>query len=399
MDDTITMDALTLLREVSDAYRSLRSLSVEASILTESGDENFSQHSEQRVHFLYAAPDRIRYERFGKNGIVQVADGKELHTSFGGRRFAGKPHYSSVPAANLPRLPHLFQPDFPFGVADEVFLYQGIEQGVVAAQILRHEDGCHVVSVTYKPSPRFGVITGSPVLLWVNGENRIVMRQEGEVGHRRPAEDEITWTRHTVAVRKVSINEPLSENTFHFTPPPDSNQTEAGRFPLVARIQSGFVEHSSDNERPLEHRRSHEWDGDTLVEHSKWKMRGVTLLFERRLTFSADGKELHIAERITGPKGEVTGNHSLPVDSKQPPGRTPLSTGPASMLGPEIPGVLCPKCIWRPRAKNRWRCKCGHQWNTFDTRGLCPGCGYQWEITVCPECGEISPHKDWYLKQ
>ena len=59
MDNPITMDALTLLREVSDAYRSLRSLSVEASILTTSGDENFSQQSEQRVHFVYAAPDRI----------------------------------------------------------------------------------------------------------------------------------------------------------------------------------------------------------------------------------------------------------------------------------------------------------------------------------------------------
>jgi len=73
--------------------------------------------------------------------------------------------------------------------------------------------------------------------------------------------------------------------------------------------------------------------------------------------------------------------------SKQPPG------------GSEIPGVRCPKCKWRPRAKNLWRCKCGHHWNTFDTWGLCPGCGYQWEITACLECGEISPHKDWYLRQ
>jgi hypothetical protein len=76
MDNTITMDALTLLREVSDAYRSLRSLSVEASILTKSGDENFSQHSEQRVHFLYAAPDRIRYERFGKNDLSRSPTGR-----------------------------------------------------------------------------------------------------------------------------------------------------------------------------------------------------------------------------------------------------------------------------------------------------------------------------------
>ena len=59
---------------------------------------------------------------------------------------------------------------------------------------------------------------------------------------------------------------------------------------------------------------SHEWDGDTLVEHSKWKMREMTLLFERRLTFSPDGKELYIAERITGPKGKLNSNDTLPVD-------------------------------------------------------------------------------------
>ena len=85
--------------------------------------------------------------------------------------------------------------------------------------------------------------------------------------------------------------------------------------------------------------------------------------------------------------------------SKQRPARSRLSIGPATMLGSEIPGVRCPKCEWRPRAKNLWRCRCGHHWNTFDTWGLCPECGYQWEITACLECGEISPHKDWYLRQ
>jgi hypothetical protein len=58
----IAMDALTLLRDVSDAYRALQSLSVEATISTDSGDENSSQQSEQRVRFFYAAPDQIRYE-------------------------------------------------------------------------------------------------------------------------------------------------------------------------------------------------------------------------------------------------------------------------------------------------------------------------------------------------
>ena len=61
------MDPLTLLRDVSDAYRSLKSLAVEAAILTESGDETSNQRSEQRVRFFYSAPDRIRYEPCGKN--------------------------------------------------------------------------------------------------------------------------------------------------------------------------------------------------------------------------------------------------------------------------------------------------------------------------------------------
>ena len=51
------------------------------------------------------------------------------------------------------------------------------------------------------------------------------------------------------------------------------------------------------------------------------------------------------------------------------------------IFGPVIPGIRCPRCKWTPRTKSLWSCKCGHHWNTFDTRGLCPGCGHQWEIT------------------
>ena len=39
---------------------------------------------------------------------------------------------------------------------------------------------------------------------------------------------------------------------------------------------------------------------------------------------------------------------------------------------------------------------CGAVWNTFWTGGVCPKCSYRWLKTQCPNCGEISPHKDWY---
>ena len=67
----------------------------------------------------------------------------------------------------------------------------------------------------------------------------------------------------------------------------------------------------------------------------------------------------------------------------------------AAMNEPEI---YCPKCGWRPRAEDRWSCvpSCGTVWNTFWTRGVCPGCGIEWQRTQCLACGEVSPHKAWY---
>ena len=62
------------------------------------------------------------------------------------------------------------------------------------------------------------------------------------------------------------------------------------------------------------------------------------------------------------------------------------------------PEIYCPKCEYHPVAEDRWECmpSCGTSWHTFWTGGVCPGCSYQWRVTQCPACGELSPHKDWY---
>lgn len=62
------------------------------------------------------------------------------------------------------------------------------------------------------------------------------------------------------------------------------------------------------------------------------------------------------------------------------------------------PEIYCPKCAFRPCAEDRWVCEpgCGTTWNTFWTRGVCPGCGYAWLYTQCLACSKMSPHRDWY---
>lgn len=62
--------------------------------------------------------------------------------------------------------------------------------------------------------------------------------------------------------------------------------------------------------------------------------------------------------------------------------------------------IRCPKCNWEPDGGAHWYCQCGHQWDTFSTAARCPGCGYQHEVTQCPDepggCSAFSPHLDWY---
>jgi hypothetical protein len=63
--------------------------------------------------------------------------------------------------------------------------------------------------------------------------------------------------------------------------------------------------------------------------------------------------------------------------------------------------IFCPKCRWRPTPASRWVCSprlggCGTVWNTFDTRGVCPTCSWQWIITACLSCKQFSLHEEWY---
>jgi hypothetical protein len=77
---------------------------------------------------------------------------------------------------------------------------------------------------------------------------------------------------------------------------------------------------------------------------------------------------------------------------------------------PDYERIRCPHCRWRPRASSRWYCVecphpeqfdagCGTGWNTFDTRGRCPGCGHQWRWTACLSCNEWALHEDWYERE
>jgi hypothetical protein len=76
----------------------------------------------------------------------------------------------------------------------------------------------------------------------------------------------------------------------------------------------------------------------------------------------------------------------------------------------DIQRIRCPLCGWKPNSSSRWFCGdcdypeyfydgCGTAWNTFTTRGLCPGCAHQWRWTICLRCAGWSRHEEWYRKK
>jgi hypothetical protein len=93
--------------------------------------------------------------------------------------------------------------------------------------------------------------------------------------------------------------------------------------------------------------------------------------------------------------------------------KTDVQRNPEIFIG-DAPGddealerIRCPLCSWRPTPSSSWRCWgegtpeppfdwCGTSWNTFLTRGRCPGCRHQWQWTSCLRCHGWSLHEDWY---
>jgi DNA-directed RNA polymerase subunit RPC12/RpoP len=77
--------------------------------------------------------------------------------------------------------------------------------------------------------------------------------------------------------------------------------------------------------------------------------------------------------------------------------------------GTDGTNIRCPHCDWKPEKSSRWTCVsmrkpefftrgCGTTWNTFETRGRCPGCGHQWHWTKCLRCHTWSAHDEWYAR-
>ena len=99
------------------------------------------------------------------------------------------------------------------------------------------------------------------------------------------------------------------------------------------------------------------------------------------------------------PTGSPAARGGRIVASWSSRGRHGEGTSGSPMRSPDGRLIRCPKCSFQPSTDTRWGCRCGHVWNTFWTSGLCPACHFQWEVTSCHRCHEMSEHRAWYVAE
>jgi Zn-dependent protease len=64
---------------------------------------------------------------------------------------------------------------------------------------------------------------------------------------------------------------------------------------------------------------------------------------------------------------------------------------------PRHADAVCPSCGEHPVSGDLWACnQCRARFDTFDERGVCPGCGQVFATTTCPECRQAHPIEQWF---
>jgi Zn-dependent protease len=63
---------------------------------------------------------------------------------------------------------------------------------------------------------------------------------------------------------------------------------------------------------------------------------------------------------------------------------------------PRRPGFACPACETAPPLGSFWKCgNCQQQFDTFETRGVCPHCAARYDLTTCLDCREQHAMNAW----
>lgn len=200
-------DALDLLKNVALTYHAMRTLSAKLTSVMNGPD--MQQKIEMPMTIMADSSGKMRVENTGVTGMLMVFDGSTMWiymSSF--NKYTKLPLSSAASSA---------QPDSFFG-------YQSVATDVKEAKILRSEKlqvngshaDCWVVQLQYEPA---GARTLWAKTLWVDKTHYFVYREDWTSKMAMPGTSAPTETKHTIKFDTISLDQPVPEDTFTFTPP------------------------------------------------------------------------------------------------------------------------------------------------------------------------------------
>ena len=226
-------DALNLLRNVAETYRSMTTFRAEANMVTEMNGPDMQSKMEMPMTLIIGSQGRTRIESKGAVGMLSVSDGQ---TTWMYMPQLNK--YYKLDLTKLISFPKVAGQDVAIsgGAWDFRSQYANVVGNVKQAKLLRsetlHANGadvpCWVVSVEYEgaglePTPQAagGVPRAKADLrtstLWIDQAHYLVYREISNAKMTLPGTSSPTETKHTVTFKDIAVDEPVADDARSFS--------------------------------------------------------------------------------------------------------------------------------------------------------------------------------------
>jgi outer membrane lipoprotein-sorting protein len=233
-------DALDLLRNVAETYGSMATLRAEANTVTEMSGPAMQNKMEGPMTLTLGSQGKMRMESKGAMGMLMVSDGKTV--------WMYMPHLNKYTKVSSLSAGLGFAGEGALGFGG-LGAYGNVIANVKEAKVLRsetlHANGagvpCWVVSVEYEgagaeaaPQAAGGVlptqVDSRTTTLWVDKSHSLVYKEISNTKMTLPRTISPTETKHTVTFKDITVDEPVPDDTFVFTPPEGATEMDLSSF-------------------------------------------------------------------------------------------------------------------------------------------------------------------------
>jgi outer membrane lipoprotein-sorting protein len=243
-------DALDVLSRVGRTYASMKTLQAEADVSMGTTAPGLTQNTSMHLLLALAPPGKMRIENKGPMSVLLIFDGQR-----GWLYMPALNKYSKLPTmaaatGNAPATSSAGGDAMGSALPGVGFIpdFKNVAEGIKEARIVRSEtlqlDGadvdCYVIEVVHNPQAPLTpqAADGATVrdqitqeTVWVDKARDLVVRLTSDtIPVAQRDSTSAAELKSTITFQKLTIDAPLADDVFVFTPPPDATELDLTQF-------------------------------------------------------------------------------------------------------------------------------------------------------------------------